>query len=199
MRRLLHRVDLQPHRTRYRRTARLDGRFKDRAGKVLWRYANDCRPAERGIPVACLDGMPIEQVLERRPIPGSIEQREFGYTRKGTINILTFLVVQTGRTGPAILESHHAEHLIPELEALRREHHRLRGVFLVPDGGGSQIASETTRYFAGCAGWWRPRLKPTHALRLNQGEILNPAFGLADFKRGSWTGRAEYVAHVMAS
>src|SRR5438128_6490909 len=36
VRRILQRVDLQPHRTRYWRTARLDERFKERAEKVLW-------------------------------------------------------------------------------------------------------------------------------------------------------------------
>jgi hypothetical protein len=35
-RRILQQVDLQPHRTRYRRTARLDEWFKEQAEKVLW-------------------------------------------------------------------------------------------------------------------------------------------------------------------
>ena len=34
------RVDLQPHRTHYGRTFRLDARFKDRASKILGCYAN---------------------------------------------------------------------------------------------------------------------------------------------------------------
>jgi transposase len=34
--RILAAVDLQPHRTRYWRTARLDSQFKQRAEKVLW-------------------------------------------------------------------------------------------------------------------------------------------------------------------
>jgi DDE superfamily endonuclease len=59
----------------------LDDRFKDRAEKVLWCYANAERLAERGIWVVCRDEMPNKQVLERRPIrraiPGSIEQQEF--------------------------------------------------------------------------------------------------------------------------
>src|SRR5579864_6146988 len=37
---ILDQVDLQPHRTRYWRTTRLDPRFKARAEKVLWCYAN---------------------------------------------------------------------------------------------------------------------------------------------------------------
>jgi hypothetical protein len=40
VRRILQEVDLQPHRTRYWRTARLDERFKERAEKVLWCYGN---------------------------------------------------------------------------------------------------------------------------------------------------------------
>jgi hypothetical protein len=199
----LNEVDLQPHRTRYWRTSRLDDRFKERAEEVLWRYANAERLAERGIRVVCLDEMPNKQVLERRPIrraiPGSIGQQEFEYTRHGTVNILTFLIVHTGRMEAAHLEAHDAEHLIPALEAFRREHHRLRGIFLVQDGGGGHMAAETADYFAGCRGWWRPRLTPAHASWLNQGETLNHAFGLRYLKRGSWTSREAYIAHVMAS
>jgi hypothetical protein len=147
--------------------------------------------------------MPNERVLERCPtrraIPGSIEQREFEDTRHGTVNILTFLMAHTGRMGAAILETNDAEHLIQSLEVFRREDRRLRGVFLVLEGGGSQIAGEMTRSFAGCGGRWRPRLTPAHASCLNQAEILDHAFGLCYLKRGSWTVRAEYVAHVMAS
>ena len=35
---ILRNVDLQPHRTRYWKTARLDARFKERAEQVLWCY-----------------------------------------------------------------------------------------------------------------------------------------------------------------
>src|SRR4051794_21996921 len=40
LRMILNRVDLQPHRTRYWRTTRLDPRFKARAEEVLWCYGN---------------------------------------------------------------------------------------------------------------------------------------------------------------
>jgi transposase len=39
VRSILSAVDLQPHRTRYWKTARLDARFKERAEQVLWCYA----------------------------------------------------------------------------------------------------------------------------------------------------------------
>ena len=75
--------------------------FKQRAEKVLWCYANADRLARKSYWVVCTDEMPNKQVLERRPIrraiPGSIEQQEFEYTRHGTVNLLSFLVVHTGR------------------------------------------------------------------------------------------------------
>ncbi len=203
IRRLLNEVDLQPHRTRYWRTARLDDQFKDRAEKVLRCYANAGRRAERGIWVVCADEMPNKQVLERRPIrraiPGSIDQQEFEYIRHGTVNLLTFLVVHSGRMEAMILEENDAEHYIPALEAFRREHRCPRAIFLIQDGGGSHIAAETTAYLAGCRGWWRPRLTPAHASWLNQGELLNRAFGDRYLKRGSWASRGEDIAHVMGS
>ena len=195
IRRILDEVDLQPHRTRYWRTARLDARFKERAEKVLWCYANAERLAKRGIWVVCADEMPNKQVLERRPIrraiPGSIEQREFEYTRHGTVNILTFLIVHTGRMEAVCLGANDAEHYIQELERFRRRHRELRGVFLIHDGDPSHTAAKTTDYLAGCHGWWRPRLTPAHASWLNQAELLNNAFGYHYLKRGSWASREE--------
>jgi DDE superfamily endonuclease len=203
VRRILDAVDLQPHRTRYWRTARLDTRFQERAEKVLWCYANAGRLARRGVWVVCTDEMPNRQVLERRPIrraiPGSIEQREFEYTRHGTVCILTFLVVHTGEMEATCLTANTAEQYIPALEHFRRRHRDVRGAFLIHDGGSSHIAGDTSAYFAGCEGWWRPRLTPAHASWLNQAELLNNAFGGRYLKRGSWSSREEYVAHVAAS
>src|SRR3954468_89042 len=88
VRRILHEVDLQPHRTRYWKTSRLDAAFKERAEKVLWCYGNAERLAARGLWVVCADEVPDFQVLERRPlrraVPGTIEQQEFEYKRHGT-------------------------------------------------------------------------------------------------------------------
>src|ERR1700733_7063125 len=49
VRRILADVDLQPHRTRSWKTARLDAEFKERAEKVLWCYGNAERLARQGI------------------------------------------------------------------------------------------------------------------------------------------------------
>src|SRR4051794_38248930 len=136
VRRILHDVDLQPHRTRYWKTARLDDQFKERAEQVLWCYGNAGRLAERGIWVVCVDEVPTFQVLERDPIrravPGSIEQREFDYTRHGTVNMLLFLVVHSGLMELTFLAKNDAAHYLPELELFRRQHQELRGVFRVP-------------------------------------------------------------------
>ena len=175
LRRILNQVDLQPPRTRSWRTARLEARFKDRAEKVLWCSANAERLAKRGIWVVCTDEMPHKQVLERRPIrraiPGSIEQQEFESTRHGTVNILTFLVVPTGQREAVSLEANDADPSLPALNSFRRKHRRLRGIFLIQDGGASPIAAKTADSFADCQGWWRPRLTPAHASWLNQGGI----------------------------
>lgn len=203
VRRILDAVDLQPHRTRYWRTSRLDAQFKERAEKVLWCYAHAQRLAQQGIWVVCTDEMPNKQVLERNPIrraiPGSIEQQEFEYTRHGTVNLLTFLVVHTGEMGLSCLGANDADHYIPALEDFRRAHRTLQGIFLVHDGGPSYTAGTTTDYFAGGRGWWRPRLTPAHASWLNQGELLNNAFGHRYLKRGSWTSREGYITHVEES
>lgn len=203
VRNILSAVDLQPHRTRYWKTARLDARFKERAEQVLWCYANAARLAERGIWVVGVDEIPTFQVLERNPIrraiPGSIEQQEFDYIRHGTVNMLVFLVVHSGLMELAFLANNDAEHYLPELELFHRQHKELRGVFLIQDGGPSHVAGGRRKYFAASGGWWRPRYTPAKASWLNQAEILIHAFKHYYLKRASWISQEAFKAHVLAS
>jgi transposase len=203
VRRILHDVDLQPHRTRYWKTARLDKRFQERAEQVLWCYGNAARLAEQGIWVVCVDEIPTFQVLERDPIrraiPGSIEQQEFDYTRHGTVNMLVLLVVHSGLMELAFLASNDAAHYLPELKLFQRQHKELQGVFLIQDGGSSHTAGITQNYFAESQGWWRPRYTPANASWLNQAEILIHAFKHYYLKRESWKSQEEFKTHVLAS
>jgi transposase len=203
VRNILNDVDLQPHRTRYWKTARLDARFKERAEQVLWCYGNAARLAEQGIWVVCVDEIPTFQVLERNPIrraiPGSIEQQEFDYTRHGTVNMLVFLVVHTGLMELAFLKENDHQHYIPELELFRKQHQELKEVFLIQDGGASHIAGATQSYFAKSSGWWKPRYTPANASWLNQAEILIHAFKHYYLKRASWHSQEEFKTHVLAS
>jgi hypothetical protein len=201
VRRILNEVHLQPHRTRYWRTTRLDERFKDRAEKVLWCYANAVRQARKGIWTVAVDEVPNFQVLERRPIrrakPDSIERREFEYIRHGTVNRLLFLVVHTGRMELAVLESKDAEHYIEQLRRFRRRHRRLAGVFLIRDGDPTHTAGATAAYWASCGSWWRPRFTPAHASWLNEAELLIRAFGHRYLRRASWVSRQQFIDHVV--
>ena len=203
VRQILHDVDLQPHRTRYWKTSRLDAQFKERAEKVLWCYGNAERLARQGIWTVAVDEVPNFQVLERklirRAIPGSIEQREFEYTRHGTVNLLLFLVVHTGQMEVAVEATKDAKHYLRALRAFRRRHRHLKGVFLIQDGDPSHTAGDTAKYWAGCRGWWRPRFTPAHASWLNQAELLVGAFGYRYLRRGSWGSREEFIEHVVAS
>lgn len=203
VRRILDDVDLQPHRTRYWRTARLDSQFKQRAEKVLWCYANAQRLAGEGIWTVAVDEKPNLQVLQRSPIrraiPGSIEQQEFEYTRHGTVNLLFFLVVHSGQMEVAVEASKDAKHYIQELRAFRGRHSGLKGVYLIQDGDPSHTAAATEEHLRGCRGWWRPRLTPAHASWLNQAEMLIGAFGGRYLRRGSWVTREGLVEHALAS
>src|SRR2546430_851690 len=68
VRQILTDVDLQPQRTRYGKTCRLDEQFQQRAEQVLWCYAKAERLARAGIWVVAVDDKPNHQVLERSPI-----------------------------------------------------------------------------------------------------------------------------------
>ena len=204
IRRILNAVDLQPHRTRYWKTSRLDEQFKQRAEKVLWCYSNAPRLVERGIWTICVDESPNHQVLERHPlrraIPGSIEQQEFEYTRHGTVNILMFLIVHSGQMEVVIEPRKDAAHYIEVLRQFRQRHQALNGVFLIQDGDPSHTAYDTRRYLADDANrWWRSRYTPAHASWLNQAEILINNFSRHYLKRQSWTSRDAFIEHVLAS
>ena len=202
VRRILHEVDLQPHRPRYWKTARLDARFKPRAEQILWCYANSNRLMEKGILVVCVDEMPNLQALERHPIrraiPGAIEQQEFEYIRQGTVNVLLFLMVPTGRMQARCPARKDAGHYIAALEQFRDEHAKRRGVFLIQDGDPSHTAAATAEYFNDHP-WWRVRFTPVHASWLNQGELLNAAFSYHYLKRRSWRRRQELIEHIEAA
>jgi transposase len=200
---LLNNVDLQPHRTRYWKTARLDARFKQRAEQVLWCYGNTTRLAEHGVWVVCVDEVPTFQVVERRPIrraiPGSIEQQEFDYIRHGTLNLLFFLIVQTGHMGLAFLPANDQVHYIPELERFHQQHRGWEGVYLIQDGGSSHIGAATRKYFERSQAWWKPRLTPANASWLNQAEILIHVFKHHYLNRGSWPSRESCMKHIQDS
>jgi transposase len=203
IRRILHDVDLQPHRTRNWKTPRFDPQFKERAEQVLWCYANASRLAEQGIWVVCVDEIPTFQVLERTPlrraIPGSIEQQEFDYTRHGTVNMLVFLVVHSGLMELAFLAANDQVHYIPELKLFQKRHQELRGIYLIQDGGPSHIGADTRHYCANSQGWWMPRYTPANASWLNQAEILIHVFKHYYLKRASWKSQVEFKTHVLAS
>ena len=116
VRRILQEVDLQPHRTRTWKTAQLNAEFLERTVRVLWCYSYADYLARRGYWVVCADELPNFQVLERpirRAIPGSIEQREADYQRHGTVNVLVFLVVHTGRMEAVCVEQKKCGSLYP--------------------------------------------------------------------------------------
>ena len=204
VRQILAGVDLQPHRTRYWRTARVDEHFKERAEKVLWCYANAERLArDEGVWTVAVDEVPNFQVLERQPIrravPGHVERQEFEYVRHGTVNLLLFLVVHTGRMELAVEDRKDASHYIAELRAFRRRHRHLGGVFLIHDGDPSHTAGDTEGYLRDDRRWWRPRLTPPHASWLNEAELLVGAFGCRYLRRASWAGREQFIGHVLAA
>jgi hypothetical protein len=203
VRQILHDVDLQPHRTRYWKTSRLDAEFKQRAEKILWCYGNAWNLAPGGLWVVCVDEIPNFQVLERNPIrraiPGFIERQEFEYVRHGTVTMLLFLVVHSGKMEATCLPKKDAVHYIQALEDFRRRHRFLAGSFLIQDGDPSHTAAATDQYFADHRGWWRPRFTPVHASWLDQAEMLIGAFGGRYLKRQSWRSREEFLEHLKVS
>jgi hypothetical protein len=203
VRRILQEVDLQPHRTRFGKTARLNAQFMERAVRVLWCYTYADYLAQRGYGVVCSDELPNFQVWERTPIrraiPGAIERREFEYQRHGTVTVLVFLVVSTGQMEAVCLESKSAAPYTAALRHFRRRHRHLRGVYLIHDGDSPHTGDCTPGYLGEFRRWWHPRLLPPDASGLNQAEMLLKAFEGHYLKRASWHSREEFIAPIGAA
>ncbi len=200
--RILQEVALQPHRTRYWKTPRLTTVFMKRAISILWCYSYADSLARRGFWVVCADELPNFQVLERHPIrraiPGSIEQREFEYTRHGTVTVVVFLVVHSGRMEALYWPSKSGRHYRQALREVRRHHRHLRGAYLIHDGDPTHTGGAGHHYLKHCS-WWHPRLLPPESSWLNQAEMLLDAFEGRYLKRGSWGGQEEFIKHIGAS
>jgi hypothetical protein len=203
VRRILQRVDLHPHRTRYWKTSVLDDQFKDRAEKVLWCYANAEHLARLGYWVICVDEIPNFQIIERSPIrraiPGSIEQREFEYTRHGTINLLMFLTVHTGRMNVVCFDSKSAKNYVTALRRFHYGHRQLKGIYLIHDCDPTHTAAWTQDFLKENRCFWKSRFTPVKASWLDQAEMLNGAFGCRYLRRASWEDRDQFRAYIHAA
>jgi hypothetical protein len=200
VRRLLHAGELQPHRTRFWKTARLTAEFFQRATKILWCSTHAASLARGGSWVVCADESPNFQILERAPIrralPGSIEQREFEYRRHGTVTVLVFLVAPTGRMEAVCLETQRAVPSTAALRAFRRRHRHWRGVSLIHDGDPTHTGGATPEYLFAFRRGWHECLLPPDASWLNPAELLLDALKGRYLKRGSWSSRAAFLNHL---
>jgi len=198
---ILKDADLQPHRTRYWKTPRLDSTFVARAAPILWCYEQVDALRARGEWVVCFDEKPSLQALERRvkkrPMrPGQMERQEFEYIRHGTVNFAGALRVDDGHMRGWCLERNDSEHLAPVLEELFDELSDAKRIHLIWDGGSSHVSQDTQRLLRG----YRPKVRvlvtPPHASWLNQAELLLRAFSHRYIHRGDWDSRVRLVQHL---
>jgi hypothetical protein len=201
--RILAAASLQPHRSRYWKTATIDAQFTVNAAKILWRYERVAWLYKRGEVVLCLDENPNLQARARRaptqPMrPGQIERRVFEYTRHGTVTFLVALNVYDGTMWGCCLEANDHEHFLGALSRLARCYQRARRLHLILDNGSSHMARETNTYFAS-----QQRLRafytPPHASWLNQAELLLRAFSDKYLLRLDSPSRQHLIDHLEAS
>ena len=203
--RILRGASLQPHRSRYWKTATIDEDFTRRAAQVLWCYERVEWLEQRGELVLCVDEKPNLQALERRcpaqPMrPGQIARHEFEYIRHGTVTFLVLFNVYDGTMWGTCLGANDSAHFIPALErALRQRcYRRARRIHLILDNGSSHIAQET-RAWCATLPWLRVLYTPAHASWLDQAELLLRAFGDRYLAHLDVPSRAALVTHLDAS
>ncbi|MCA1607236.1 MAG: IS630 family transposase [Acidobacteria bacterium] len=199
--RILAAADLQPHRSRYWKTATIDEHFTNLAAQILWCYERVWWLHERGEVVICVDEKPNIQALERAHQPmrhGHIARREFEYTRHGTVNFLVAFNVSDGRMWGCCLERNDHDHFLWGMRQIVRRYRNAWRIHLIMDNGGSHIDQHTRGYFAA-----QPRLRalytPSHASWLNQAELLLRAFTAKYLRRYDAVSRQSLINHLNAS
>jgi DDE superfamily endonuclease len=201
--RILADASLQPHRSRYWKTATIDSEFMRRAAQVLWCYENVERLHERGDAVICVDEKPNIQALERcartKPLcSGQITRREFEYKRHGTVNLLVALNVYTGSMWACCLDKNDHQHFLWALRQISRRNARAQRIHLIMDNGSSHIDHHTRSYLRNHERY-RPLYTPAHASWLNQAELLLRAFTDKYLKHFEASSRQELIDHLNAS
>lgn len=201
--RILAAADLQPHRSRYWKTATLDEEFVSLAAQLLWCYERVLWLHERGEVVICVDEKPNIQALSRcEPTrlvsPGQIARREFDYKRHGAVNFLVALnVFDGGRWGCCLAANDH-EHFLWALRQIARRGGRARPIHLIMDNGPSHIEQHPRRYLQE-----HPRLRPlytpAHASWLNPAELLLRALTDKYLKPFESASRQHLIDHLNAS
>jgi hypothetical protein len=203
--RLLRAASLQPHRSRYWKTAVVDEHFTRLAAPVLWCYERVEWLERRGELVLCVDEKPNLQALERRrptqPMrPGRIARHEFEYVRHGTVTFCVLLNVFDGTMWGACLDTNTGAHFVPALERVlaRRCYRSARRIHLILDNGPSHTAQATRDRLAAI-----PRLRvlytPPHASWLDQAELLLRAFSDRYLDHLDVPSRPALIAHLDAS
>ncbi len=203
--RLLKAASLEPHRSRYWRTATIDEDFTRLAARVLWCYERVEWLEARGELVLCVDEKPNIQALERcYPAqwmrPGRITRHEFEYIRHGTVTFLVVLNVFDGTMWGAALEANDHGHFLGALErVLAKRHYRSASrIHLILDNGSSHTAAATRHWLSE-----RPRVRPiytpVHASWMDQAELLLRAFGDRYLDHLDVPSRSALISHLDAS
>jgi len=201
--RLLADASLQPHRSRYWKTATIDSEFMRRATQVLWCYENVGRLHERGDVIICVDEKPNIQALERcaetKPLcSGQIIRREFEYKRHGTVNLLVAFDIYSGVMWACCLDKNDHQHFLWALRQISRRWSRAQRIHLIMDNGSSHIDHHTRSYLSNHERF-RPLYTPAHASWLNQAELLLRAFTDRYLKHFEASSRQYLIDHLNAS
>lgn len=201
--RILASASLQPHRSRYWKTATIDEEFTRRAAKILRCYERVLWLHQRGELVICVDEKPNIQALWRcapkQPMrAGQIARREFEYKRHGTVVLLVAFNVFDGMMWACCLDANDHEHFLWALRQISRRWARARRIHLIMDNGSSHIDHNTRAYLA-THERFRPLYTPAHASWLNQAELLLRAFSDKYLKHFESASRQHLIEHINAS
>lgn len=201
--RILSSASLQPHRSRYWKTATIDENFTARAAQILWCYERALWLHKRGEVVICVDEKPNIQALSRlkptQPMSaGQIARREFEYKRHGTVVLVVALNVVTGLMWGSCLEANNHEEFLWALRQISRRWSRAHRIHLIMDNGSAHIDHNTRKYLAD-HDRFRPLYTPPHASWLNQAELLLRAVTDKYLKHFESTSRQHLIEHLDAS
>lgn len=161
--RILHEVDLKPHRSRYWLNSKRDPQKNEKIAAINKVYKQAARLEKQGVLTFSVDEMTGIQALERiapdKPSrPGLVRRMEYEYKRHGTLCLLGAMRVASGELTTLILPRRTEPDFLQLIDHLVRQHPEAQGFRFVLDNLNTHQSEQLVRYVAAQEGLKPERL-----------------------------------------
>jgi transposase len=196
--RILHDLDVRPHRVRGWLTRREDPAFWERAGRICGMYL---APPPGAVRLSIDEKTSMQARSRKHPglpaAPGHDARQEFEYIRHGTVSIVAAMDIDTGQVLTEPLARNDSATFVAFLTDLDAAIDPDKEIHVVLDNGSSHTAKATKAWLTAHPRWhvyWTP----PHASWLNMVEIWFSTLAKRVLRYGDFAGRGDLADKIEA-